>query len=317
MAFASADRFTSRLLLVAGALIAVTVGVSYPAAAQYSSGTRQYDSQQLLDRITQLETQIQTLSRAVYRGEKLPSGMGAGADSAALAPLEERIVQAETRQRDLTGQIERATFELRQIKDQLQKMQGDVDARLTALEQRGAGASADSTTTPPQPEAAAPAATGGQSAGDMTTKPTTSGTLGSMPAKSGTTGGDTATVLYESAFADIRASNFEGAEVKFSKFIADYPKHKLVSNAHYWLAETHYVRGDIEKAARGFAQGYQNYPEGPKAADSLLKLGLSLGKLGKKDDACLTFQQLKKQFPADSGVGARADQQIKTLGCAG
>ena len=90
----------------------------------------------------------------------------------------------------------------------------------------------------------------------------------------------------------------------------------LAPNAQYWLSETYYVRGDYKESAKMFAQGYQDYPQSPKASDSLLKLGLSLEKLGKKEDACLSFQQLKKEFPGDNvPASRRASQEIKQLGC--
>jgi TolA-binding protein len=76
------------------------------------------------------------------------------------------------------------------------------------------------------------------------------------------------------------------------------------------------VRGNYQDAARSFAQGYQTYPKSQKAADSLLKLGLSLAKMNKKDDACLSFKQLEKEFAGDNGpVMRRAQSEERTLGC--
>lgn len=122
--------------------------------------------------------------------------------------------------------------------------------------------------------------------------------------------------MYDSAFSDIRESKYEAAEGKLSRFMSMYPSHALAPNAQYWLAETYYVRGEYAQAARMFAQGYQDYPKGPKAGDSLLKLGLSLAQLGKKEDACLSYQQLKKEFGGvKNTVTSRADQEIKRLGC--
>lgn len=303
----------TRLLLSAGALFAVTIFLAPSAYAQSNSQT--------LSRLDQIENQIQTLSRAVYRGDKLPADMAPSDNTAALSTFEGRISDIENRQREMTGQIERIGHDVQQMKDRLDRALADIDQRLA--DQQGAAAqvqpSATSASasgggsavvTPPQPAAA------GGSAADMSAAPTTTGTLGSMPATPGTAGADGATSLYESAFADIRDSKFESAEKKFKQFMSQYPQHKLASNAQYWLSETHYVRGDFPGAARMFAQGYQDYPDGPKAADSLLKLGLSLAKLGKKEDACLSFQQLKKQFPNDTTVGTRATQQIKALACA-
>ena len=82
----------------------------------------------------------------------------------------------------------------------------------------------------------------------------------------------------------------------------DNPKHALQANAHYWLGETFYVRRDYQRAAYTFADSFQKYPEGNKAADNLLKLGMSLGKLGKKKEACTTYSRLLENFPKASST---------------
>ncbi len=293
---------TTGLPRIAGALLllAVSAGVFAPAPANaaygYSSGNSP-DS-----RLDQLEKQIQTLSRAVYRGEKMPEGT-MQAETASISAYEGRIGQIEGQQRDMTGKIERLEYDVQQIKDRLDKLSADLEQRFQQLESASASApvAADTgaVTAPPQPADSTA----------LVAAPTTQGVLGST--------NDGATSLYESAFADIRSSKFDSAEAKLKKFMSQYPKHKLAGNAQYWLAETHYVRGDYAGAAQMFAQGYQDYPNGSKAPDSLLKLGLSLSKLGKKEDACLSFGQLQAQFPGDNTVSGRAAQEMKTLECKG
>ncbi len=292
---------TTGLPRIAGALLllAVSAGVFAPAPANAAYG---YSSNSSDSRLDQLEKQIQTLSRAVYRGEKMPEG-AMQAETASISAYEGRIGQMEGQQRDMTGKIERLEYDVQQIKDRLDKLSMDLEQRFQQLESASASAPAADTgavTAPPQPANDSTA---------LVAAPTTQGVLGST--------NDGATSLYESAFADIRSSKFDSAEAKLKKFMSQYPKHKLAGNAQYWLAETHYVRGDYAGAAQMFAQGYQDYPNGSKAPDSLLKLGLSLSKLGKKEDACLSFGQLQAQFPGDNTVSGRAAQEMKTLGCKG
>ncbi len=121
---------------------------------------------------------------------------------------------------------------------------------------------------------------------------------------------------YDRAYSYIKARDFDSAEQAFSAFIKTYPNNKLVSNAQYWYGETFYVRGDYEKAARVFAEGYQKYPKGQKAASNLLKLGMSLVGMGKPDDACIAFKQLKKDYSkSDIPVLKRADIEMAKIGC--
>jgi len=95
-----------------------------------------------------------------------------------------------------------------------------------------------------------------------------------------------------------------------------YPNDPLAGNAQYWLGETYYVQKDYNNAAAVFAEGYQKYPKGGKAADNLLKLGMSLGQLGQKADACRAFARLDRDFPGAPGnVKERAADEKKRLGC--
>ena len=82
-----------------------------------------------------------------------------------------------------------------------------------------------------------------------------------------------------------------------STLIKEYPDNKLSSNAYYWLGETFYVRKNYQLAAYNFAAGYKKFPEGSKAADQLLKLGISLFSLEKLTEACATFKKLLEEFP--------------------
>lgn len=122
--------------------------------------------------------------------------------------------------------------------------------------------------------------------------------------------------LYQQAFSLLRDKKYGEAEKSFQNFLSSFPEHNLVQNAKYWLGETYYVRDDFERAARLFAEGYQLFPEGPKAPDNLLKLGLSLAHMGNKTDACLTLSQLKRKFRRGAGaVLERAEREMADIGC--
>ena len=103
--------------------------------------------------------------------------------------------------------------------------------------------------------------------------------------------------IYQRAYNMLSTGEYEAAEVAFTKFIKEYPDNKLSSNAYYWLGETFYVRKNYQLAAYNFAAGYKKFPEGSKAADQLLKLGISLFSLEKLTEACATFKKLLEEFP--------------------
>lgn len=286
----------TRLSLFAGALFSVTL--CFPAAAGFAQ-----DNSYMSSRIDQLENQVQTLSRALYRGGKVPESMIAPAESSsAIASFEVRLSQIESQQRAMTGEIERLSHEVRQMQDRLERMAADNEVRFQQQE------AAPSTTTNVVSNA--------NETGAVLTGTPYMGSSGSLGTMSSSGAAETAESLYESGFSDIRAAKYDSAEAKFKQFLSLYSNHPLAANAQYWLGETYYVRGDYHQSAKMFAQGYQDFPQGAKAADSLLKLGLSLAKLGQKDDACLSFQQLKKEFPGEqNSASRRATQEMKQIGC--
>jgi tol-pal system protein YbgF len=285
--------YKTRLLSMTGALFFSCVSFAQAQTANETS--------QLLNRINQLENQVQTLNQAVYRGAPLPAGAATSArDTAATANAETRMSAIEDQQRKITGQIEKIAFDLQQLKDRVEHMQADNEQRFQQVEHSAASVPAPAGST-------APAAT--------TAPASAGGTLGTLNL-SGDGNNGPAESLYEGAFSSLRDTKYEDAETKFKQFLSQYPGHPLAANAQYWLGETYYVRGDYKQAAKTFAQGYQDFPKSAKAADSLFKLGLSLSKLGKKDDACLSLRQLQKEFQSEAGpLQRKAQAEIKTLEC--
>ncbi|MDB5490580.1 MAG: repeat containing exported protein [Micavibrio sp.] len=293
--------------------------------------------------IQRLENEIQTLSRAVFKGEQPRPGAISIGDQANQADMQNRISQLEMTIQQLTGKVEEQQHAINTLRDQLAKSGAGVIAP------SGTGMTSVSTTTatvPPQPAnpmmVQQPTAT--TSTYTYTTKPNaaadnegfsmndpdapapanapTSGKLGSMvtnvdqngTATDGSAG--TPTGEYEAAYTLLKNQDYAAAQAAFDAFIKKYPDNSLVPNAKYWTGETYYVRNNFDQATRVFAETYQKYPNAPKAPDTLLKLGMSLAGQGKTKDACIALAQLKKQYPAGSApVLSRGDQELTRLKC--
>ncbi len=299
-------------------------------------------------RLDRLENEIQTLSRAVFRGEAPPPGslaVGDGVSAAQTANTELRLQQIERELRTLTGKVEQQDYELQQIRMNNERTLAALQARLDALESASLSslsapaAPLPSDEPPPAGNPAADAAVTantvatGLNAADLVqpatpapeTTPGVAGQLGTLrtPAPGASAGAlarlpaiDDPVAAYERAFALLREARYDEAETAFQGFVDTYNSHDLAANARYWLGETFYVRGNFERAARVFAEAYQAHPAGPKAPDNLLKLGLSLAGLGKADDACVTYAQIRKEFPTGAmPIMTRAEREMEQLGC--
>ncbi|MEX0695569.1 MAG: tol-pal system protein YbgF [Rhodospirillales bacterium] len=121
---------------------------------------------------------------------------------------------------------------------------------------------------------------------------------------------------YMQAFGLLRQGKYDQASASLRKFLEQNPSDKLASNARYWLGETYYVRGSFVEAAETFLEGYQADPQGPKAPDALLKLGMSLSSLEKKTEACAAFQKLRSDYPdAPAGLKSTLQREWQKNGC--
>ncbi|MCK5385315.1 MAG: tol-pal system protein YbgF [Alphaproteobacteria bacterium] len=266
------------------------------------------------------------------------------------AETEIRFQQLEKEIRRLTGQVEEQQYDIRQLRDQVFKLLETVSAKKVQAFAPASGDSAadnldhnvggiaqsqgynqdiyakplnenggvsvvqDGSSQPPafEDETVKTLGTYTKPAGDQDmTAGSADNNSNMVLASTGSAAGD-----YDRAYSYIKARDFDNAEQAFSAFIKAYPDDDLVSNAKYWYGETFYVRGDYDRAARIFAEGYQKYPKGSKAASNLLKLGMSLVGMGKPDDACIAFKQLKKDY-ANSAIPVlkRADTERAKIGC--
>ena len=122
--------------------------------------------------------------------------------------------------------------------------------------------------------------------------------------------------LYEKAYGHLMQRDYGAAQAGFEEFLNRYPKDSLAGNAQYWLGEAHFVRGEYKAAAGAFLKGYKDYAGNARAADSLLKLAMSLDRLGQKDGACSSYSELSTRFPdAPDNVKMRAKSERQRIGC--
>jgi tol-pal system protein YbgF len=122
--------------------------------------------------------------------------------------------------------------------------------------------------------------------------------------------------LYETAYGYLLQRDYGAAEAAFDAFLKRHPNDPLAGNAQYWLGESLYVRGQYRAAAGAFLKGYQSYSHSAKAPESLLKLAMSLQRLGQKDAACSSYGELSAKFPnAPPHVKASAQQERQRAGC--
>ena len=279
------------------------VAASTPAAAQ------SFEILELTERVERLERELQTLRRPP------PAAAAKTPDGAAQAEI--RLNAFERLLRGFEQRIETLENERRRDAERLDKLASDLDLRLRTLERGAPPPAADV-----QPGDQSASVIGGTVAPDAPPRP-----LGTLKL-----GGAEAAALappapalpegspkeqYDHALSlTLKEADYAKAGAAFRAFIDAHPRHDLTGNAFFWLGRTHFVRKDYESASFAFADGYKKFPKGPKAADNLYNLGMSLRALGKKREACTAFAQLLDRFPkVNRTLKNRVSRQRKRLKC--
>ena len=121
---------------------------------------------------------------------------------------------------------------------------------------------------------------------------------------------------YDYAYNLLQKGDYTKAEEQFLSFIKDFENSDLKPNAMYWLGETYYVQKQFEKAVGQFADVFSKHPQSNKAPDALLKMGLSMLALDKKNEACTAFIALPNEYPkAANTLKQRAQEEVKKNAC--
>ncbi len=301
----------------------------------------------LNEEIERLRRDLTDIQRYVYRDEApaAPGSVsprrdradaGVGTDRRRATGGLVRVTALEEKLRGLTGAIEEIRHKVDTAGRRLDKLVEDVDFRLAAIER----ALAETAAVAVQGESGARPPSGAGAAHRVPGPSGQPGVLGTIPVGRAPPEGSAAETAsptpeqpksllpegtpkerYDFARGLLRAGllrpqDLVKAQQAFEEFLAAHADHELADNARYWLGESHYVREEYDRAASVFVAGYTASPAGVKAPDNLLKLGMSLSRLGRGDEACATFQELGERFPdMAAGIGERRRKEWQKAGC--
>jgi len=296
------------------------------------TGSQAADVDDLADKVDRVERDLRDLQYDVYKGNPPPSSEGGGA--AGLAQGGGRVNDIEQSLRELRGQVETLTFQVKQLTEQLDIARKESNYRLGALEggaPAGAlpppSASAPATFTP-APAASAKIAgpksplgyggpivlTPGSNAAGQ--KP---GMLGSVPA--GAVPADIAAAAsprqqYDAAMELLSRAQYPEAQAAFRSFVGANPQDELAGPAQYWVGDIAFTQKDYAGAAKSFADVLKRYSKTARAPDAMLKLGLALLELGQQKEGCTTLGALKSKYPnANKAILTRAATRASEAKC--
>ncbi len=208
-----------------------------------------------------------------------------------------RIDALEQELQRLTNKVERTEFWIRRIvKDGTNRI-GDLEFRLVELEGGDTSKLGETTTL----------------GGNVTPPPVVSE---SQPAsKTELAVGEEED--FKTAKAAFDAGDYQRAADLFKNYPGNYPDGPLVPAAEYWRGESLARLEKWSEAARAYLQSFSGAPDSEFAPRALYRLGISLDKIGQKDEACLTLNEVKPRYPNAPDVVKQAAQSMQDLGCGG
>lgn len=278
-------------------IVVIALGLTLPAQAQ--------SRKELATKDAELEQRIMDIEQRYVTGD----------------PAAERLMQRmdalESSQRALTGEIEQLRYE----RETLQAEIITLTDKIAVMESQASAPSyvqpAPSVVHPYQPQVyggqpqihnAEPQAFG-EPEPQVLPQSSTPGTMGSSVV-------DMAE-LKRIGQDKLYAGDFTGAQLAFKQYIDLNPNAADISDAHFWLAETYFVKSGFSDAADNYIASMRAAPEGDKAPNALIGLAASMRQMGDKDGACQTLQTFAVQFPdIPEDIADKASIEKQRSGCA-
>lgn len=295
------------VLTIFCALTIMTTSIAGPALAG-----KKEDIFALQQKVSMLERQLGTLSQQTGQSD---------------ADATVRISQLQRENQDLTGQVERLSNEVQQMRVRLDQVTRVLAGEnFSGLEPAGpAGASAPGLGGPLQPDLTASTLPPTGQPGANGPVSLSSGAAGANPvAGGGAPAGEGSGIILplDSNAAYAYATNFllTGDYIKarqaFELYVQAFPNSLHTPDARFRLGEIYLATGANADAAQAFISHIRDYPNDPKAAEAHLKLGTAFARMQQSDQACQIFKQVRIKYPnAAQIVLSRADLEMQRINC--
>ncbi len=121
---------------------------------------------------------------------------------------------------------------------------------------------------------------------------------------------------FDQALGSLRAGQYDAAGEAFQTFLRKHPKDRLDADATFYLGESFFRRARPREAAEQYLKVSTDFERSARAPEALVKLGLSLEKLGAHEQACAAYGEVGRKYPsANATVRAGADRESKRAQC--
>ncbi|MCF6263387.1 MAG: tol-pal system protein YbgF [Xanthomonadales bacterium] len=233
----------------------------------------------------------------------------AQADQSFVADLVYQVQQLQEEVRQLRGQVEQQSHELKNLKSRQRDQYLDLDTRLGELQKPVTQIAAPIPAVAVKPvteNSNGVVADAGTDAPALYSAPNS---RASIPQPEPAVDDKTA---YQMAFTHLKELRYTEAAESFDNFLETYPQSPLAGNAEYWLGESYYVTRNYDYALESFQRLLEKYPESKKVPDAWLKIGYTYYEMDNHQKAADILQRVKQQYPGTT-LEKLADSRLKTM----
>lgn len=276
-------------------------------------------------RLRRIEAELRAVQRKVFpdgAGKTFSAEISSSTNASTSAsgnvpgsalPTTTAVTDLLTRMDSVETQLQRLTSASEENQNQVTKL----EARLAALEASaamagaasGIGSSASTVSTAATRPAAAlalPAADGPKPAAKPPAKPDTaksnppSDRVAAVMAIEKLVSDDKGEDEYTYGYRLWEAKFLPEAQQQLLRVVKQFPRHTRISYARNLLGRAYLDDGKPGTAAQYFLQNYQADRKGDRAADSLLYLGVAMGRLKEEKRACVAFSEFRQAYPSET-----------------
>lgn len=269
-------------------------------------------------RVGKLEAEMRAVQRKVFPGgssryfepeitapEAAPAAPEGVPASNPLTDLSQRVGEMERQLRTMTGQAEANEFKLRQLEAAFEKLRGDHEFRLNALEGNplppapATPAGSVTPVAPPTPAGVTPVAPA----------PLAAPAPAPAPAAASAPKAATAAEAWQDAYSQVISKKWPAAERAMTAYLADWPRSTRIPQAQYWLGRSFAERNMHAQAADAYLKVYNNHPRSDRAPDALIGLANALIGIKNPGQACRVLGELNSVYGDKLSAGQKTEAQ--------
>jgi len=100
----------------------------------------------------------------------------------------------------------------------------------------------------------------------------------------------------------LKEKKYDQAIPEFRAFNQKFPQSTYSPNAHYWLGQLLFNKGELNEAKVEFETLVNNYPDSSKRGDAILKLAMVEQKQNNNSRAIALYKKLISEYPSSSAA---------------